>query len=293
MKTTIVLFFLCSVCFTFGQSSGLVLRFNSMEFSGSIFPTRAYNLPISDFGLLALNNSFPIQNFSGFTMDDFQPLFINESRQLAVGFHLMNRDGSSVKGRPFIRFGLGTENVQFAFGEFLKEGHVTLDSIYVDGSPDLHALDSFYRQSIICYGSSRNMSIHTSFVWQTNPNNKISFYAGFHLAFGFSLSSSLDYDYRLTTNKNIKTPTASEINSYDNKGVYIRDRIDAVPLKSFSFGVPFGFDLRFGKKVALWKNLRFFFETVPIVSSRRMEGFEPLNFSNFLFTAGLRLRRIE
>lgn len=267
MKYVLTWAICCSLFSLRAQSQDTVTHrsfvFNSFDFGPAFHIT---SVPVFSLGVykgLMSTGNFPIQNTNGF---DFRKNKVNNYIPLAnfsVGFHLKNSSGEHLRGNPLIRIGVGTGNSTITDVVFTKNQRATVDTIFVPSTNSFQPLDSISREGITIKTRAHFVHLNLMLLFQTNPKNKVCFYGGFALGFGFSYSSYIEYDHFLRWNK--QHPLNSGVQQIASDEVKERNTEKLLPYQFYSVSVPVGFDVRFATYTRFWRNMHIFFEIGPTI----------------------------
>ncbi len=289
----IIFFAQASIAQVTESPSERMLHYNNIEFGSSLFPIQNIDYTLNELNSFMLSGELPVSDYTGFESELYGLRFMNSIRHLGIGFHLKNQDGSHLFANPMLRFEVGYVNHGYAFGNFRREQRETIDSVYVEFSPDLHYVDSVSRENIFVNASAHVMLFNLLMLWQTDPKKRFCFYGGLGLGVGFSVRSTLNYEYSLSSNTEIRNPNGgihSISNSYNTSD---RADVKGIPWQHLSVRVPFGFDLRFATYTRFWRNVHFFFEAGPALWVRNIPGTQAQRFAHLYLTWGFRFRMFD
>jgi len=270
-----------------------LLSINGLEMSGFMYVGQSTVMRIEDFQNLALHD-FPDFDLTG------QNTWVNTlgtmggGFQMALNFNIQKRNGQELLGRPLLRIGFAyfsTTNSSIGYHGIERYAYDTIFTTF-QGVTTTQPIDSIYYMSTSLRAHTDRIRLHTSILWQTNPEKRWKSYVGVGFGLGISMNSNISigmyegYYFVAESSTGMMMYNDNNVQSWsDYKGEVLR----AKPWYDLNFFIPIGVDFRLGKKQNILKNVHLFLEAMPMIFLQKAQAIRIQSTGAFAISPGVRV----
>lgn len=214
-------------------------------------------LNLSQYQALNPDSKILQSNFSGFSSNTITRYNDASMLYMAVGYKMKQQNA------PVLRFGLGVGSGNSIQGGYYKEVTTHLDTLVSPRTGAKAYVDSIYNEGYDFSTRSDMVQLDASAIWRTRNPNRITLFGGIGVFAGtsFNVFSTISH----YSSSYIISPDPSAYNSPGHHSYYDNFKSDNETFKNKSHSVygvyiPFGIDMRLGKKSTFWKHFHLVFE---------------------------------
>lgn len=247
--------------------------------NGSVF-----NSPIAssfaDFQALAPNSVLLKNDLSSFGSMDFSfgRQESNKFHAMYIGLQLSNKEKTGFIESPRLRLGLIYSNTKFLSRGLNKSENTPYDTLTSSQTGEQFFIDSVYSQTYFLNQRLEQLKVDAALIFRSDDKYRFSLHTGIGVMAGMTVRSVIDIVYEESRN--------ATYGNYSNDS-YSRETESFTSKSGFAGSVylPFGMNLRLGKKSEFWKHVNLYMETrssINFISIPELKTYTTFGFSNSL-----------
>lgn len=240
---------------------------------------------LNDFNALAPSSSLLKNDFSDFNESNEIGQISNSYQAMYLGLRFNNREKNNFLDNPVLRLGINYASSNSLSAHYSQEKRTPYDTLVSSQTGESFYVDSVHLKNYHMSQNMQQLRIDAALIFQTDPNFRFSFFAGIGISAGMSLKSEIEINY----DESNTVESYGEINShsYDMHDDYSskREIYTTKNITGATAYVPFGINLRLGKKREFWKHVNLYMESraaLNITSIPELRTFTTVGLSNAL-----------
>lgn len=243
-----------------------------------------FNAPVGsshvDFQTLAPNSMVLKNDLSGFNSMDFNfgKPENNKFHAMYIGMQLSNKENSGFIESPRLRLGLIYSNTKFLSKGLYKSVNTPYDTLTSAQTGEQYFIDSIYSQTYFMNQKLEQLKVDAALLFRSNDDYRFSLHSGIGVMAGMTVRSVVDIIYEesrsATYGNNSNDSWNRQTENFTGKSGF-----------AGAVYVPFGLNLRLGKKSEFWKHVNLYMESrsaINFISVPELRTYTTFSFSNSL-----------
>ncbi|HBG70185.1 MAG: hypothetical protein A2W93_10635 [Bacteroidetes bacterium GWF2_43_63] len=284
--SALMMFALTSV---FAQSDSKPrIRISDIMVQGGMQNFNNFSLDQSDFIKLAPGDPFLLTDFSDYTKSRStgasSGLFA-----VTIGLKFLDTEHDSYRANPVLRLGIFNARTSPDGIFYSKDEYFRYDTLTSSATNQQYFVDSVSTSHYEMHYSSEHLGLTASVQFSTNPEKRVSLYAGAGLIAAFSFNNTTEvanYEYGSFVSDDIFYNSSGHYSSdYDYKSIFYTNKTTTL----MSFGVPLGFDFRMGRSHYFWNQIHLVYEIRPSVTMTDIPELKTFTTTGLCSTLGFKV----
>ena len=240
---------------------------------------------LNDFNTLAPSSSLLKNDFSDYNESYEMGRMTNTYHAFYLGLRFNNQEKNNFLDNPVLRLGFNYASSNSLSAHYSQEIRTPYDTLISSQTGQSFYVDSVHLKNYHMGQKMDQLRIDAALIFQTNQDLRFSFFAGIGISAGMSLKSEIEINY----DESNTIESLGEINSesYDSNDDYSskREIYTTKNIAGATAYVPFGINLRLGKKREFWKHVNLYMESraaLNITSIPELKTYTTVGLSNSL-----------
>lgn len=247
-----------------------------------------FSLGLSDFQKLVPGSLWLQNDFSDYAISrstgEYSGVF-----GVTVGLKFLDKEKNAYKANPVLRLGIFDARTSPDGVSYSKSESFRYDTLTSSATGNQYYIDSVVNSQYEMQYSTEHIGLTASLQFSTNPENRVSFYAGAGLVAAFSVSNStkltrIEFENFSSDDVYYTRPVYSSSN-YDYESGYYSNKASTL----VSLGIPLGLDFRIARAHHFWSMIHLVYECRPSITVTSIPELKTYTSTGFCNTLGFKV----
>jgi len=247
-----------------------------------------FSLGLSDFQKLVPGSLWLQNDFSDYAVSrstgEYSGVF-----GVTVGLKFLDKEKNAYKANPVLRLGIFDARTSPDGVSYSKSESFRYDTLTSSATGNQYYIDSVVNSQYEMQYSTEHIGLTASLQFSTNPENRVSFYAGAGLVAAFSVSNStkltrIEFENFSSDDVYYTRPVYSSSN-YDYESGYYSNKASTL----VSLGIPLGLDFRIARAHHFWSMIHLVYECRPSITVTSIPELKTYTSTGFCNTLGFKV----